>query len=149
LLGQLVVSRQHRLGGAVLQSDQPASASRLVENHTQELRGPTFGLAKAGHQQPGKGDEPWPGLSARHSGWQRATGEATARTDQSVPLIFRDDRLNVGKFPDLMAEGIGIDASQHLAATSALGRYAQHHFLTLLRGNQSPLVFVMAWLAAA
>jgi hypothetical protein len=36
-----------------------------------------------------------------------------------------------------------------LAATSALGRYTQHHFLALLSGNQSPLVFVMAWLATA
>jgi hypothetical protein len=50
LLGQFVVTRLHGVGGTVLQRNHPTGAGRLMEDHAQKLRGPAFGLAKAGHE---------------------------------------------------------------------------------------------------
>jgi hypothetical protein len=47
----------------VLQHDQPAGAGWLVEDQAQKVRGPAFGLAEAGPEQTGEGDESGPGLA--------------------------------------------------------------------------------------
>lgn len=148
LLAQFVVSGPHRFGGAVLQEHHPAGAGGLVENYTQELSGPAFGLAKAGHEQGGKGDQPRPGLPRRHAFRQFAAGGATAGAEQPVLLIFPDDRLDVREFPDLMADRLRIGSLQESAATPALGRHAGNDVCALSRRDQRPFVLRMPRLAA-
>ena len=64
-------------------------------------------------------------------------------------LVFGNDRLNFGKFPNLMTPRIGIAALEFFAATPTFGRHARHNRLALFGGNQVAFVFRMAWLAAA
>ncbi len=138
----------HGVGGVALQNDQPAGAGGLVEDQAQKLRGPAFGLAKAGHEQAGEGDQPGPGLTWGDAGRQRAAGGATAPTDEPVPLIFRNERLDFRQFPDLMADRLGIGPRQRSAAAPAGSRHAEDDLAALLRWNQRPLVFWVAGLAA-
>src|SRR5437016_1313701 len=63
-------------------------------------------------------------------------------------LVFRNDRLDFGKFPNLMTQRLGIAALEFVAATPAFGWHAGHNLLALLRGNQIAFVFPVAWLAA-
>src|SRR5258708_4206251 len=42
LLGEFVVRRRYRRSGTVLQKNQPAGASGLIEDHAQELSGTTL-----------------------------------------------------------------------------------------------------------
>ena len=147
--GQFVVGRLHRLGGAVLQQHHPAGTGRLVQNHAQEQGGPPLRLAEAGHEQTAESDQPRPGLAGRDTGGQVATGGAAAATDQSMPLVFGDDRLDFGQFPDLMPQRLRIDAgSVRRPQRRQLRRHTRDHVLALLDGNQRPFVLGVARLAA-
>ena len=64
-------------------------------------------------------------------------------------LVFGNDRLDFGEFPNLMTQRLGITALEFFAATPAFGRQARHNLLALLGGNQIAFVFRVAWLAAA
>ena len=139
--GQFVVGRLHGLGDAVLQGDHPAGTGGLVEDHAQELGGPAFGLAEAGHEQTAEGDQPRPGLTGGYAGGQVAAGGAAAGTDEAVALILGDDGTNLGQFPDLMPQRLGVGAAQGFATTSAGRRQARHDDLALLDGDQGPFVF--------
>lgn len=66
-----------------------------------------------------------------------------------MSLILGDERLNVGEFPDLLAERFGIHAAEFLATTPALGRHARHDNRALLGRNQFTQVLVVTGLAAA
>lgn len=63
-------------------------------------------------------------------------------------LILGDGRLNFRKFPDLVTKRLGIAADKVLATPSARVGQARHHVLALLGGDQSSLLFGMAWLSA-
>ncbi len=148
LLGQFVIGRLYGVGGVVLQQHQPTGAGWLVEYHAQKMRRPAFGLAKAGHEEAGEGDQPRPGLTRGDAGWQGTAGRATAHTDEPVLLVFGNARLDFGEFPDLMAERLGIRSRQGLATASAGGRHAGDDLLAVRGRNQSPLVFWVVGLAA-
>ena len=120
--GEFVVGGFDGLGDAVLQTDHPAGAGGLIQNRAHELGGPPLRLTKAGHEQAGEGDEPRPGLAGRHTLRKFAAGAAAAGADEPMPLIFGDDRFDFGKFPDLMSQGLGIDAGEWFAATAASRR---------------------------
>ena len=147
--GQFVVGRRHGLGDAILQGDHPAGTGGLVEDHAQEGGGPAFGLAEAGHEQTAEGDQPRPGLTGGYAVGQVAAGGAAAGTDEAVALIFGDDGKNLGQFPDLMAQRLGVGAAEGFATTSAGRRQARHDDLALLDGDQGAFVFGVSGLAAA
>ena len=44
--------------------------------------------------------------------------DSAAGAGQAVPLIFRHDRFDLGKFPDLMTNRLGVDSCQRLAAST-------------------------------
>jgi hypothetical protein len=64
-------------------------------------------------------------------------------------LVFGNDRLDFGEFPNLMTQRFGIAALEFFAATPTFGRHARHNLLALFGGNQIAFVFLVAWLAAA
>ena len=66
-----------------------------------------------------------------------------------MPLIFGDDRFEFGKFPDLMPQGLDIDASERFATAAALAGNARNDFATLFLRKERPVVFFMARLAAS
>ena len=136
LVGKFLVGGQHGLGGTVLQVDHPAGAGGLVENRVQKVSGAAFGLAKAGHEQRNKGDQARTGLPAGHAPGQFAAGRATTGANQPVLLVFDDERLNLGEFPNLMTQGLGIQTIEFFATASANGGHARDHLVALLRGNQ-------------
>ena len=115
-----------------------------MEDQAEEGGGPAFGLAEAGHEQGAEGDQSRPRLAGGNADGQVAAGGAAAVADESMALIFGNEGLDVGQFPDLMTERFGIDAGQGLAATSARLRHTAHDGLALLHGDQSPLVLDMA-----
>jgi hypothetical protein len=119
-----------------------------MENQAQELRGPAFGLAEAGHEQTGEGNQPWPGLPSRDAVGQCAAGGATAGADKPVLLIFRDEWLDFGEFPDLMTQRLGIGSAEQSAATSADAWHARHDLSALFGRDQVAFVFRMAGLTA-
>jgi hypothetical protein len=119
----------------------------LVEDHAQEGGGTALGLAEAGHQQAGKGNQPRSGLPRRDTAGQRTAGGATAGADESVLLIFGDDGRDFREFPHLMAERLGIGSGQGSAAPAALDRHARDDHLALPGRDQGPLVFRVAGLA--
>jgi hypothetical protein len=63
-------------------------------------------------------------------------------------LVFGNDRLDFGKFPNLMTQRLGIAALKLFAATPTFGGHAGHDLLALGRGKQIAFVFLVAWLAA-
>jgi hypothetical protein len=65
-----------------------------------------------------------------------------------VLLIFRDEGLDVGEFPDLMAQRLGIGSGECSAATSACAGHAWHDLSTLFGRDQVAFVFGMAGLTA-
>jgi hypothetical protein len=144
---QFVVGQPYGFAGSVLQTDHPARAGGLVEDHTQEGGGPALGLAEAGHEQAGEGDQPRSGLPRRDTAGQRAAGGTAARAEEPVLLIFGDDRLDFREFPDLMAERLGIGSCQGSTAPAALDRHAGDGRMALLGRDQGPLVFRVADLA--
>lgn len=148
LPGQFVVGGRHGLGGAVLQGHPPAGTGGLVENHAQKLGDAAFGLAEAGHEQTAESDQPRPGLAGGDAVGQVAAGGAAAGTDEAVSLVFGDQWLDLGQFPNLMTQGFGVGAGQGFAAASAGRRQAGHDGLALLDGDQGPFVLGMPRLAA-
>jgi hypothetical protein len=88
-------------------------------------------------------------LAAGHARGKLAAGTATARADEAMPLIFGDDGFEFGKFPDLMPQGLGIDAGERFATAAALAGNARNDFATLFRRKERPLVFFVARLAAS
>jgi hypothetical protein len=58
------------------------------------------------------------------------------------------DRLDLGQFPHLMPQGIGIAAGELLAAASAFRRFGRLHVVAVLRGDQRPLMFLVPRLTA-
>jgi hypothetical protein len=79
---------------------------------------------------------------------QRRTGGFPAtRTAQPMPLIFSDDRLNLGQFPDLMPRRASIIAREDRTATPTLFRFKRKDFLAFLRGNQRSFVSGMSALS--
>src|SRR5207253_10727947 len=110
--------------------------------------GPAFGLPEAGHQQSAERDQARTRLAGRNAAGQGATGRATTAADQSVPLVFGDNRLDLRQFPNLMAEGFRIGAGQGGAATSAGGRHTGDNGAALLDRQEWPLVLGVAGLTA-
>ena len=66
-----------------------------------------------------------------------------------MPLILSHVRLDLGQFPHLMPQRLRVAARQLLAATPTFGGLQRLDVVALLRGNQRPLMFRMAQLAAA
>ena len=74
---------------------------------------------------------------------------ATARADQPMPLVFGDVRLDLGQFPDLMPQRLGVAARKLPAATRhsvGLSGCTSSHWSA---GDQGPLVLRVPGLAAA
>ena len=147
--GEFVIGGLDCFGGTLLQEHHPGRTGGLVENRAHEQGGPPLRLTKARHEDGGESDQSRPGLSGRHALREFAAGGATARADEAVPLIFGDDRLDLGKFPDLMAKRLGIDAGERFAAAAALARNDRDDSGTLFGGDQRTVVFVVSRLTAA
>ena len=148
LSGEFVISGLDGLGDVVLQFDQPTGARGLIQNHAHELSGPSLRLAKTGHEHASEGNEPRPGLAGGHALGKLAAGAQAARADEPMPLILGDDRFEFGKFPDLVPQGLGIDAGERFATAAALAGNARDDFATLFGRKERPLVFFVAGLAA-
>ena len=136
---QFVKTRPQRRRAQVLHVDDVAHAARLVEQHGEKARRAALAQAKVGHHQRGQGDQTRPRLSRGDTGWQfGARRHATTRTRQPLLLIFGDNRLDLGKFPHLVPQRIGVPTAQRATATAARRRRQQDDFITLLRRNQRP-----------
>ena len=66
-----------------------------------------------------------------------------------MPLILGHVRLDLGQFPHLVPQRLRVAARELRAAAPALGRPERLHVVTLVGGNQGPLVFLVAGLPAA
>ena len=65
-----------------------------------------------------------------------------------MPLIFGHDRLDVGQFPDLMANRFGVRTRQRLAASTAGVGHKPNDIVTLLWRNQFSVMLLMSLLPA-
>ena len=65
-----------------------------------------------------------------------------------MPPVLGDVRLDLGQFPDLVAERVGIAAAKRCPATAALARLELLDLVALVRGHERPLVFLVPRLAA-
>ena len=65
-----------------------------------------------------------------------------------MPLILRDQGLDLGQFPDLVAQRLLVVSGKSMPATSATIRFEDHHVLAFFHGNQGPLVARMPRLSA-
>jgi hypothetical protein len=84
----------------------------LLEDCAEEQGRPSLGLAKASHEQAAEGDEPWTSLTSWDTQRQQATGGTATATDEPMLLILGDDRLDLGEFPNLMADGLEIGSGE-------------------------------------
>ena len=66
-----------------------------------------------------------------------------------MPLVFGHMRLDLGQFPHLMPQRLGVVARELRATTSAFGRFEWLHVVALVGGNQRSFVFLVAGLPAA
>ena len=108
---QFLIGWREGGGGLVLQFDDPAGRTGLVQNLFQEQRDPPLALLEAAHQQGGEGDQAGTGLPLGYACRKFAAGaDRTTRTDQPVQLVFGDQRLDLRNLPDLMPQGLGIGA---------------------------------------
>jgi hypothetical protein len=149
LLHQFFVSRPERRRRLSLQLDHPAWQAGLIEDLFQEERHAALALFEAAHEQRHERHQPWSGLTDRHAGGQFAAGgDSATRTDQSMPLIFGDDRPDLGPFPHLMPPRLGIMAGQAVSAAAAAVGLERDHLVALLGRNERPLVFGMSRLPA-
>jgi hypothetical protein len=65
-----------------------------------------------------------------------------------MALVFGDSGLDLGQFPDLVSQRLRVGSRQRGGAATAGGRPTGDDVVTLLGGEQRPLVFGMAGLAA-
>ena len=84
-----------------------------------------FDWRKQAMSNPAKAISRGPACPVGTPGGKFAAGGATARADEPVLLIFGDDRLDFGEFPDLMAQRLEIDAGEWFAGTAS--RQPPHH----------------------
>ena len=121
--GEFVISRAQGIGRLVLQLHHPAGRTRLAQHLLQEQRHPRFRLPKAAHQQRDQRHQPRAGLTGGNTRRQLGTGRrAAAATAQPMPLVLRDDRLDLGQFPDLMPQRLGIAGPRVSRRTAGTGR---------------------------
>jgi hypothetical protein len=110
---------------------QGSRAAGHVQQVCQKQGGPPLTLSKVSHQQGREGEQPRSELARRHTrGKFSAGGRSAAFTGQPVSLVFRDERLNLRQFPDLMTEWFRIKACEPFATASALRRMSWNHFGT-------------------
>jgi len=65
-----------------------------------------------------------------------------------MPLVLGHVRLDLGQFPHLVPQRLRVAARELRAAAPTLGRLQRLHVVALVGGNQRPLVFLVAGLAA-
>ena len=124
--------------------------ARLTQECAQKLRRPPLALAIIGHQQGGKGHQPWARLTLRHARGQFRTGRLPAgRATKPMPLILAHVRLDLGQFPHLMPQRLRVTTRQLLAAAPTFAGLKRLYVVALFGGNQRPLMFRMARLPAA
>jgi hypothetical protein len=70
-------------------------------------------------------------------------------TDEAMPLIFRDEGLDLGEFPHLMADRVGIGSAKRGPAPATGGWHAGDEGRAGFDGNEGPLVLGVAGLATA
>ena len=146
---QFLIGRTDRSRGLCLHLHGQRRATRLVQQTFQEHRRATFALAEVGHQQCGEGHQSWSRLTDRHAGREFPAGRRPATgTGEPVPLVLRDQRLDLRQFPHLMPQRFGIVAQQLDSASTTGGGPEQHYVLALVRRKQRPLVFRVPRLAA-
>jgi hypothetical protein len=66
-----------------------------------------------------------------------------------MPLVLGDGRFDLGQFPHLMPQRLGVAAGELRAATPTLGRLENLNIIAIARGQQRALVLLVARLAAA
>jgi hypothetical protein len=121
----------------------------LIQDIFQKQRHSPLALPEAAHEQDRQGDESWSGLAVRHSRRKFGAGaRPTTRADQSMPLVFRDQRLDLGNFPDLVPQRFRVTASERFTTPPTCLGFERDDGLTLLGGNQRPFVFGMSRLTA-
>ena len=94
---------------------QPALAGwlRIVLRNWAARR---FDWRKQAMSRPAKAISRGPAWPVGTPGGNVAAGGAAARADEPMPLIFGDDRLDLGEFPDLVAQRLGIGAGERPTA---------------------------------
>jgi hypothetical protein len=136
------------LANYVLNLDDPAGRARYVQQIFQERRGAAFALPEVSHQETYESGQPRPALSARNAcGQLAASGDATARAKTSLELVLGHDRLDLGKFPDLVTNRRRVASGKHIAAAAALARNAGNHLTASLSGYQRAKVALVSLLA--
>lgn len=147
---QFVIDRRQRGHRLILQLDHPARRTRLIQYLFQEQGDAALALFEASHEQRGQGDQSWSRLTVRHTRREFPTGrDAAARTVQAVALIFRDLRLDLGDFPDLVPERFDVVSGQGATAQATRRRLQADNLMTLLGRNQRPFVLGMPRLSAS
>jgi len=120
----------------------------LAEHLLQKHGHPRFRLPKAAHQQRHQRHQSRTGLADGHAQRQHAA-RRRATSSQPMPLILGYDWLDLGQFPHLMPQRLGIAAREFVAAAPAFGRLENLNVVAIATGQQRPLVFLVARLAAA
>src|SRR5258708_5195001 len=93
--------------------------------------------------------QPRTGLAGWHARRQLGAGaRQTAGTIQSVQRIFRDFRLDLGDFLDLVPQRFRIVAEERFPAAPTVLRFQHDDGLTFLGRYQRALVLWMSWLTA-
>jgi hypothetical protein len=117
----------------ILQLDDPAGRTGLVEHLFQEHRHSPLTLFEAAHEQGSQGHQPRSGLALGNAGGQLAAGAfPAARADQPMQLVFRHQRLDFRNLPDLVPQRLRVDARQRFATSAAIVGHAGDDLLTRL-----------------
>lgn len=99
-------------------------------------------------EQSAERDQAWSGLAGWDTGGQGATCDGATTTGQAMALVFGDAGFELRQFPNLVPQGLGINAAQGRSEAAAGRRHARDDLLALLSGEQRPLVFAVARLTA-
>jgi hypothetical protein len=120
-----------------------------IQHLFQEQRHASLALFEAAHEQRGQRHQSRTALADRHArGKPGASAGRASATRQPVQLVLRHQRFDLGNVPHLMSQWLGVAAGQPFAAAAAGPGLHGDDRLTLIRGDQRPLVLEMSRLAA-
>ena len=147
-LSKLLIAWRHGSRRLLLELYDPARRTGLIQNRLQEQGDPPLALSEAAHQERCQCHQPRAGLAGRHArGQLSASARLTAGTRKSMQLIFRDRRLDLRNFRDLMPQWFRIAAEERITTAPTTFRFQGDDGLTFLGRNQRALVLGMSRLA--